>query len=353
MRRALVSTILLLTIITTMPLKAESKGEEMVDKKRTSPLLDKPSFNIRISCEGAAATIAVNGVDAYMHDSLAPLEMEKPVNNLIADGENELQIVMLNPATGLTPDSVCSVTLFVRRFNDFENPPQDIVTLRYRHGVKEPLKGTTRAGRYDSTQGFREDEKRGDVKVGSASFRVLRKGVAGTKYKGMVLATLKFHMPAPFPRWKFLDAPKVFDKTYEEHSKEELLDLMLHDPKLAKLYEVNHALYRALKEKDMDRVMSFFKERNDETDIAFYSKPGSTEKKLREALIEALNDKEQALDTITWDNKKTLYFSVDIGRALAGVQGMIVFNSIGYPGSHTFYTKFRWDEKRQTWILTR
>ena len=325
----------------------KNKGRKMGNN--SSILTNKPSFNLRIKCNSARVLIHLNGVEQFNSKRVAPVSLDLPVNDLITSGENKLEVLMLGVGT-LPIDAQCNVTLFVRKFGDFDSPEQDILTVSYQHDQKEKLAGSTTIGKYSSLNSFKKD-KDGDVEVSIVSVDTF-KNMPLSGSDGVVVSA-EFSLPTPFPRWKFLDAPKVLNKIYYSLTIQEAKQLQKENSQLKKLYSLNHRIYNAAKNKDIDTLISFFSERNREMDIAYFKVKGDTEKELRAEFKKDMEDKEQALREITesaWEQHKST-FVVEYGNTLAYLKAILVWNSIGYSGSASYNMKFRYDGEK--WILTR
>ena len=310
-------------------------------------LMKKPSFNLQVSCENAIFVLTLNGATVYEHTMLYPVSFEHNINDFITTGNNKLEILMLNRGKNLAK---CEVKLVVREFNDFESE-EKILTLAYDYSAKNPLEKSTPKGRYDSSFGFKASQY-GDVVVGEAKVEPF-KDLPLFPLEG-VNASLEFSLDTPFPRWRFLDGEKILNKSYYSLSLNEFEDLQKNDPKLKKLYELNHKIYLAAKAKDLDRLMSFFKVRTKELAIAIHSTEDDIESTTRRAFEKAMNNKDFVFIDISeedWKNHKRT-FVVEKGDNLAYLKAILSWSSKKENGGgHSFDMKFQYVDGE--WILVR
>ena len=312
-----------------------------------SLLYDKPAFRINLSCENSDITIYLNGVEIFERYGDPSLYVEIPVNDLILNGENELTL-LVDPPKGFK--AKCSADLVVREFNNFDMKPKKILTLHYDESQKHPTDGTTHMGSYDSHHGFKPSEN-GDVHVGAS---VVQEHQPSEIYPSKAtFVRLKFDLHTPFGRWKYADGLPILSKSYLELSVKEAKEIAKTDPKFAKLYEINHRIYKLVKAKDIDGLMPYFRERNLEEDRAFFRSSGTTERGFREDFLSEMNDPDMELLEISEEEWKThdIAYRVDENNKLAWLTDLIIFNRKQGDGSSTYTMKFRWDGKE--WILTR
>jgi len=259
------STLLMLTVCESNSTQKQSlnKGKKEVNQ---SILKDKPSFNLKVSADNAFFEINVNGVQQFEDFSELPIDLNYPVNGYITNGENEISVLLSDTVKN---NAKFTVTLFVRKFNDFTTPSQDILTLSYDQSKKEPLKLTTKPGRYSIKKNL-IPSKDGEVTIEIPSILVHKKSVIWNRDSKLI--TLKFSLPNPFPRWKYLDGEEILAEPYRTLTKEKAANLQKNNAKIQTLYAINREIYNAAKKKDIDRLMSFFKERNREMETAYYRK---------------------------------------------------------------------------------
>ena len=350
--------IFVISVFINMQVYANEKSSNQNEKGNTmtnhqSILTNKPSFNLRIQCEHTKIYIHMNGVEIFKSKRIVPVALDFPINDFITSGNNKLEVLMLGSSKStkqLPKDAICNIALFVREFNSFDTPSQDILTLKYNHEAKDKLAGTTPMGVYNSKENFKQDPD-GDVEINKSTFSPFANKplIVGDG----VMISLDFSLPTPFPRWKYLDGQKILNKGYYNLTLPEAIKLQKEDARLKKLYELNHRIYLAAKNRDIDTLVSFFSERNREMDTAYFKTKGATEKELREDFKKDMLDKEQALREISesdWQKHKST-FVVEHGNTLAYLKAILAWNSIGYSGSSSYNLKFRFDGDK--WILTR
>ena len=341
--------LLLLLMLVTLQAYSNEQIETSKEKKaiQNNILMKKPSFNLQISCQNTIFELTLNGATVYEYTMLYPVSFEHNINDFITTGNNKLEILMLNRGKNLAK---CEVKLVVREFDNFESE-EKILTLAYDYSAKNPLENSTPKGHYDSSAGFKATPN-GDVFVGEAKVEPFENmplyPLAG------VNASLEFSLETPFPRWKFLDGEKILNKPYYALTLKEAQFLQKNDPKLKKLYELNHKIYLAAKAKDLDKLMSFFKTRTKELAIATHSTEDDIESTTRRAFEKAMNNSKDALIEISeedWTKHKRT-FVVEKGNNLAYLKAILSWNSIkGDSSGHSFNMKFQYVNGE--WILVR
>jgi len=349
MTKTLLYASMILFILTLNACATNNKNntKEKRAMTKTSLLKSKVAFRLNISCENAAMRLYLNGIQIFEDKSELPIEMEYPINDTILNGENKLTILINDKPT---KKAKCSIDLVAREFNNFEMTPKKILTLSYDESKKHPIEETTPMGSYSAYDDFKPSDK-GDVHIGTPSLHKHKK--SATYGSNASIIHLKFDLATPFPRWKYASGDIILNKPYLDLSMEEAKDLQKNDSKLSKLYEINHAIYKLAKAKDIDGLMEYFKERNVEMDKALFDKPGTTEKELREDLRKQLNNPDMELWEISeerWENHQ-IVFRVDENNKLAWLTDLILLNYTKGEGSSRYTMKFRWDGEK--WILTR
>ena len=324
-----------------------NKTKEETKMQQRSLLYDRPAFRINLSCEQASVRIYLNGVQVFERFDDPSLYVELPVNDLILNGENELAL-LVDPPKGAR--AKCGADLVVREFNNFDMEPLKILTLRYDESRKHPTEGTTHMGSYSSYDDFRPSD-RGDVSVGAPVVKEHRPSEIYPSKATFV--RLKFDLPTPFGRWKYAEGLPILEKPFMDLTLEEYVHTARHDPKFAKLYEINRRIYELVKARDIDALMPYFRERNLEMDRAFFRSAGTTERGFREDFLSELNDPDMELLEISEEDWRThnIAYRVDDNNRLAWLTDLIIFNRKQGDGSSTYTMKFRWNGKE--WILTR
>jgi len=325
--------------------KSLNKGNQ---KMNQSILKDKPSFNLKISADNAYFEINVNGVQQIEDFSELPIDLNYPLNGYITNGENEISVLLSDTKKN---NAKFTVTLFVRKFNDFTTPSQDILTLSYDQSKQEPFELTTKAGHYSEKNNFLPSSD-GKVIIGVPNIIIHKKSVIWNRDAKLI--TLKFSFPNPFPRWKYLDGEEILAEPYRTLTETKAIELQKNDAKIQALYAINREIYNAAKKKDIYTLMSFFKERNREMDTAYYRKEGETATKLRDSLLEVMNNPNMELlerNDKVWEEKTSLIFRVEENNKLAYVVNLLTWNYTKGEGSENFEIRFRYEKGK--WILTR
>ncbi len=189
----------------------------------------------------------------------------------------------------INPSSHLNVKIVVRD-NDTKEKPIDIFSIKF-SGRNEGLAATEtspRPGKYCADKNLQRDEN-GDLEI----FETQHSNLG--EYDGARQYTNKLYIPSSLPLWRFFESdpvPDVHGMTDENYYQT-----------IAELLPILRLLESALETGDIDSVMQLFEERNRETDLAFYEKPGTTEIDLRKAILNTYNNPDLTLSKIGDDKK--------------------------------------------------
>ena len=312
-----------------------------IQNMNNSILRDTPSFNMKIASERAVFVVYINGVEQFESLSGNNVNLDYPLNGYITDGENEIALMINDTAL---ENAKCSITLFVRKFNDFNVPAKDIVTLSYDQSKKNPLELATKPGNYNIGNSKSITIEKPNISIHKESL---------TYMENAKLITIKFSVPNSSPRWKYLEGETILHKPFLELQETEYYEIQKHDPKIQALYKLNKEIYNSAKKKDINKLLSFFKERNHEMDLAYYRKPGETEEKLKDALLGVMNDStlELILSEKDWEERTSVLFFVHKNNKLAYIADVLMWAHIKEDASENFDMNFRYNNGK--WVLTR
>jgi len=326
-----------------------NKGNKSMTNTQ-SILTKKPSFNLRIACENTGFKIYLNGMAVFGSVTGFPAHLDFPVNDFITNKNNELSLLVLPTLKDniLNKDTKCNVTLFVREYNNFKTPAQDILTIAYDQNKKNVLENTTLEGKYDSHNSFQKSDS-GDVLIEKVSNEFYKKSLL-VERDGRNIST-HFSFTSSLPRWKFLDSETILSKSFHDLTAEEYEKIRKDNHKIKQLYEINHKIYMLAKEKNLEGLNKFFKERHQELDAAYYS--NNTEKEFLEDIRKDMNNpKKKLLDWSEdeWKNHK-LYYTVEKNNKVAFIKQVLQWDNTEYSGASRYKIKFRYQNGQ--WILTR
>lgn len=137
-------------------------------------LQGKPFFSVRVDVSGCRYEVRINDVTVVSDQNGYPVTVNFPVNEYIANGENELTVYLMplvediyeETTTELTKDCKGFVALQVRQSGTPDSENQEISRIQFNGPVDNPdlLSGSTQAVKLDSTNGFAQSEN-GDVSV--------------------------------------------------------------------------------------------------------------------------------------------------------------------------------------------
>lgn len=329
------------------------QGEK--NMKHSEVLVDKPSFNLDIISSQAKIAIVINDIIVFENFSSLPIKLDHNINEYLKTGINEIKVIFMG-SDGLKEidtEAEFNIKLFIRKFSDFTSPSQTIWTLDYKHNQKKPLENSSKIGKYNSLHQFKPDMFGGDIEVVEQKIKPY---LGGPAYSGKgVMVTMKFSLVTPYPRWSFFDAEPILDidKPFYALTMDEYSDIRKNNPKIKKLYELNHQIYKMAKEKNIDKLMEFFKERNSEYDQCFYDPKNQAYTELKEAIKKTLNDrdyKQFEFSDKQWINNEP-YFYIDFGNKVAHIDGTLVWNLIADPSHKSYHMKFMYKDNQ--WRLVR
>jgi hypothetical protein len=304
-----------------------------------SILNDKPVFELKIHGFGTRYDILINGILAYeQRSSRGQVTLNVPINLWMRSGENTLELVVYPKKKGtlISEESEIKAALYIRNANEEEE---------YRIGGFE-FKGIGHLNKA-SYEGYRlnpETFERNDEGIIVVSDVI---ETQDTIFEGVYEFSQTFDIPSNLPLWKFFesdDVPKIDFK--EESLRDEFLSFSNQMVK-----DLLSPIQDAIIAGNLDSVMPLFAERNRETDQAFYKEPGTTEKELRYAFTEDIND----IDLAPLQENQVGYL-YEKGLKLAGLYGGGREGAIGGDyknggGSLTFPIMFRLEDGK--WIITR
>ncbi len=303
--------------------------------------LEEPFYKAYIKTEGLRYRIALNGVDIKSDKSRHPLTVEIPVNQFVRTGENkfEVQIFPLTKKGKLYISDSAHMDMELRLYTGLE----EYVILNELHysaknaEAEKPFDGSSTEGRYALADNTLSEDASGEYSVSPLAIEVQENKYNNTYMRQNVT------MPTPFPEWKFINGDPIPDPK-QFKAMDQMVNGLIGEP-----FKVLEKIHTALSKKDIDSIMPLFKERNDEMDKAFYYKPGTYEKMLRDSFQEEF-DKNMILADITIDHAKPI---VSPGNNIVqfGSQPLIYF----YNEEKSVFNKYDIFFRKQgdQWIITR
>ncbi len=251
--------------------------------------LEEPFYKAYFKSDGIVFGLVVNGVEVYFNKSGNPVSVEIPINQFVRTGENKLELQMHtyeeNDKLYLREDA--KITVEYRLYTSLE---EYVVLNKLNYSAKnakaeKPFEGSSEANRYSLIDHKFVKDDGGDYNV-SEMTHFVDKEEYGANYISHTVS-----MPTPFPEWNFLASDKI-PSVEQFKSADELIEKFVGAP-----YAVLEEVHAGLSKKDVDSIIPLFKERNDEMDKAFYYKPGTYEKMLRDAFQEEF-DKNMILEEL-------------------------------------------------------
>ncbi|MBL4797039.1 MAG: hypothetical protein JKY50_06475 [Oleispira sp.] len=304
-----------------------------------SILNDKPVFELKIHGFGTRYDILVNGILAYeQRSSRGQVTLKVPINLWMRSGENTLELVVYpkKKGTPISEESEIKAALYVR--NAHEEEEYRIGGFVFK-GIGHLDKASYEGYRLNPEKFERDNE--GIIKVSDII------GTKDTVFDGVYEFNQTFDIPNNLPLWKFFESDDVLKIDFKEKSRRD--EFLSFSNQMVK--DLLSPIQDAIIKGDIDSVMPLFVERNLETDQAFYKEPGTTEKELRYAFTEDIQD----IDLAPLEENQVGYV-YERGLKLVGLYGANREGAIGGDykngsGSLTFPIIFRLKDGK--WIITR
>ncbi len=337
----LISAIMTLCAATGTPAHpTKQKGSEM-DRYMFGK---EPIYKLRMRGNGKFI-VFINGVDVFRsfekgHRALIT------VNDYIVNGDNNISLTLIDRPK-LDPKSWGVVSLEVYYAKEGKQRHHTISRLVYDLTLKEKTGDASKSGFY------RFDDEKGMIKDANGSLIVGKIIVKPeTMYRSSktdgITATQSVRIPAPYPRWRFLDAPDIIGGDYDYLSEEEY-EKLKSTPKIQALYALDARIRRAFKEKRPQSVINLFDERLEEISKGVYKKVP----RLKSGFLEFINEfiDNPDCEPVEYENPNDLYFVIEKNRKLIWIRPIEFYNrKTGIYRS--FNIKYRLN-KRGEWVITR
>jgi len=265
-------------------------------RAQSSILTEKPYFSISLESDLCMGYVLLNGQLLYAPE-MEHVKLELPVNHWIRKGENEL-MMMLAPVDEqgdmgkFARNMKCTMTLRVRQSGSKSAENLTIAALKFAAKGKTGIEGNTPEGRLDSKKGF-ASSKTGDVVISKAKKEPFQE-VGAIVTRSVTLPEIGL------PEWKFFTSDNITNLSGVDI--EGRLDEQASDRLKKELLPIYRQIWSALEARKVEEVLPLFEERNEETDAAFFKKPGETGTMLAKELKESASDPQKKLWPITDDN---------------------------------------------------
>lgn len=301
-------------------------------------LKNQPVFELKMEGLGAMYFIEINDIIVLkQYNSTGKIQTRLPVNHYMKSGKNTLKIsAWSGDSSPINPNAYINIELVVSE-NNHPNKEFSISTLHFNNNevVENKTVSSSAAGIFNSEQDFRADDE-GDV--------IISKPIS-EQVKNILTYSRTLTIPSSLPLWAFFtsdDLPNYVSMSDEEYYKH--MDVLLVE---------YMKVQNAVKNNDINSIVSMFEERNNELDAAFYNPPGTLAKKIKVALQGAADDDSAVLVEL---KKSTLDFDTSKNNKLnrlarRGKKSAIVLNYKEISGSYRFDMIFRMKDGK--WILTR
>ena len=274
----------------------------------------EPIYKLRIRAKNADVDVYINGVNVYTNVT-GKAFAHITVNDYMINGDNNISLT-LSDIKKLSPKAWGVVSLEV--YYTDKNGTQRHHTLSrlvYDLTLKEKTGDASKPGFY------RFDDEKGMIPDANGSLII---GKIVTKPETMyrsekqdgIKATQSVRIPAPYPRWRFLDAPDIIDSDYDYLSEEEYNKLK-QSPKIQALYALDAKIRQALKNKNPQSIINLFDERFQEDAAAFYDTVPNLKKLLLDDFIEVVHNPNKTFIEYTGDD---FYFVIEKNRKLAWIK---------------------------------
>jgi hypothetical protein len=289
----------------------------------------------------------LNGQLLYAAEMM-PVKFDLPVNHWIKEGENELSM-MLAPVDeqgnfGKFPRTMkCTMTLRIRQSGSNSTENLTIASLKFVANDPTGIKGNTPEGRLDSKNGFGPSQK-GDVLVSKAKKEPFQE-------VGVIVSRSVTLPQIGLPEWKFFKSDNITNLSGVDM--EGRLDEETSNRLKKELLPIYRRIWSALESRNVEEVLPLFEERNEETDAAFFKKPGDTGTMLAKELKDRASDPKIKLWPITDDNVIIqLYDNNKLVRlAQNNRKPLLSFDVVKIRGAYYYDVIFR--KSGDKWIITR
>ena len=306
-------------------------------------LKGKPAFELKIDYFGVSFFVLFNGSTVFFeYDSFGQASLNIPLNLWMRPDKNNLRLEVLPDEVGgiVNPNAHVSVELWVNQSGS--NDRHKISSIVFVGGGISNGPGSVEnscaSGRFSSSEGFARNEN-GDVIVSEV------KEIPLPDYDGAFSYERDLNLPSSLPLWAFFRSEDLPD--YDSMPDDEYFSAR------DDLFRIYKMIQDSLVKGDVDSVVLMAAERNVETDKAFYLEPGTTERKLKESLMEAINNenlqlvelKSEGVQIRLEDNRKL------VRLVRAQDTSAIAFGYKSFSGSQRYNFVFRRENDR--WILAR
>ena len=302
-------------------------------------LQSKPVFELNIKSFGVSYGATVNGV--YIHSQFDPDvkdDLSLPVNHFFSSGKNKVVLKVIPEDEGgeFNPNATIELALTVKEFGHKETYTL-LTSVFSGRTPPEAKKSDEKENRLNALPPFKSSEN-GEIKVSATTIKPME------DYFGGLDIIQNIDIPSNLPRWRFFESDELPLPT-------SLTDDAYYET-LSDLFKEYERIHTALKGKDIDSIIVVFKERSEELDLAFYEPLGTTQKQLKETLIETVNDTEMELSPIKSEH---LGFGITESSTLRELTRSGEGAAISYDyidgGSRGFPVIFRRENGK--WIITR
>jgi len=303
--------------------------------------INEPFYKVYFKAEGMVFTTIVNGFNVYTMSKAAPITLEIPVNQFVKSGDNKLELLIHTRGddNALSLTNSAYIDLEYRLYTSLD----DYVILNKlsyssrNEKQDQPFKNSSNKGRYSIKDHKLVADNAGDYGVSEFQITVDKEDYDNNHLYHIVT------MPTPFPEWKFLTGDTIPDPR-QFKTVEQMTNGLVGAP-----FNELKKVHAGLSNKDIDSIMPLFKERNDEMDKAFYYKPGTYEKMLREAFEENYK-KDRILQDLDINIARP---KVSSGKTIVqlGADPLILFHNESKSVFISYDIYFRKDGDK--WIITR
>ncbi len=303
--------------------------------------IEEPFFKVYIAAEGVKYRVSVNGADVQKDKSKHPHQLEIPINQFVRTGKNHFA-VQLDPLTREGNITATVDSYIFAEFRLYLNLNDYVVLNTLRYSAKgaaagNPLEGSSAPEAYYLVNNKFEAQESGDYVIHKLEYNVDENTYNQTDFNQIV------EIPTPFPEWKFLKGDEI-PNPRQFKTADTMINNLVGAP-----FSVLEEIHASLSRKDLDAIMHLFKERNEEMDKAFYYKPGTYEKMLRDAFQEEF-DKGMILNPLDIQYAKP-YVSYGKNLLSLGADSLIRFHNESKSVFNTYDILFR--KEGDKWIITR
>ena len=309
--------------------------------------ITKPYYYLNFKINNCPRLVAINGFSVDEGFSGDANYGEYPINHLIKNGTNKLEMLIGDQETMvdfLDETSNCQVEVKVRGTIDGKDVDYLVTDINYTPKYTENWSDLTKDSRAAGRFSFDNNNQTTKVEQGGEfSVDTIKKGSIYFEGVGENFSR-EFEAVVPFSEWAFFSGDQIILPPINEDYNNKGEQII--NPEIDRIIGI-------FESRDIQKILPYFELRSHEFDQAFYKTPGDTQADIERSLG-GIFSRDLPLYKIS-DKNFQLIASFDgrlITRVDAGNREGTVYFDDEETGSSTFYTIY-WMRKNGQWIIAR